>query len=46
MRRFERNGHGLDHTRRHIERQRAFLAHELGERDAIHVFHDQIRLGA
>ena len=46
MRRFERAGHGLEHTRRHIERQRAFLAHELGERDAIHVFHDQIRLGA
>ena len=46
VRRFERTSHRFEHARRHIERQRAFLAHELGERDAVHVFHDQIRLGA
>ena len=42
VRRLQCVGHGVEHAGRRIDRKHAFLAHELRQRDAVHVFHDEI----
>ncbi len=38
VRRLQCVGHGVEHAGRRIDRKHAFLAHELRQRDAVHVF--------
>ena len=43
----ERMGYGLEHTGHHVEGKRTTLfAHELGQRHAVDILHDEVGHGA